>query len=85
MPSVANNQYKMLTIVNWLLVLSTLVTFTTAFAATVPGACAVAAQSFGKGRVVVSADPMAFQPYRILEADNASILLNTLGWLLASR
>jgi hypothetical protein len=47
-----------------------------------PGACAVAAQSFGKGRVVVSADPMAFQPYRILEADNASLLLNTLGWLL---
>ena len=36
MPSVANNQYKMLTIVNWLLVLSTLATFTTAFAAPMP-------------------------------------------------
>ena len=47
-----------------------------------PGACVLAAQSFGKGRVVVSADPMAFQPYRILEADNATLLLNTLGWLL---
>ena len=47
-----------------------------------PGACAVAAQSFGKGRVVVSADPMAFQPGRILEADNATLLLNTFAWLL---
>ena len=47
-----------------------------------PGACVVAAQVSGKGRVVVSADPMAFQPYRVLEADNAALLLNTFGWLL---
>ena len=47
-----------------------------------PGACAVAAQTFGKGRVVVSADPMAFQPFRIGEADNAALLVNVLGWLL---
>ena len=47
-----------------------------------PGACAVAAQTFGKGRVVVSADPMAFQPFRITTADNASLLVNVLGWLL---
>ena len=47
-----------------------------------PGACAIAAQSFGKGRVVVSADPMAFQPYRITTADNAALLVNALGWLL---
>ena len=47
-----------------------------------PGACAVAAQTFGKGRVVVSADPMAFQPYRITTADNAALLFNVLGWLL---
>ena len=47
-----------------------------------PGACAIAAQSFGKGRVVVSADPMAFQPYRITTADNAALLVNVLGWLL---
>jgi hypothetical protein len=47
-----------------------------------PGACAVAAQTFGKGRVVVSADPMAFQPYRITTADNAALLVNALGWLL---
>ena len=47
-----------------------------------PGACVFAAQVFGKGRVVVSADPMAFQPGRILEADNATLLLNTFAWLL---
>ena len=47
-----------------------------------PGACVVAAQVSGKGRVVVSADPMAFQPCRILEADNAALLLNMFGWLL---
>ena len=47
-----------------------------------PGACAVAAQTFGKGRVVVSADPMAFQPFRITTADNAALLVNVLGWLL---
>ena len=47
-----------------------------------PGACVVSAQVSGKGRVVVSADPMAFQPCRILEADNAVLLLNIFGWLL---
>jgi len=49
---------------------------------TMPGACVFAAQVSGKGRVAVSADPMAFQPGRILEADNAALLLNTFGWLL---
>ena len=47
-----------------------------------PGACTFAAQVSGNGRVVVSADPMAFQPCRILEADTAALLLNTFGWLL---
>jgi hypothetical protein len=50
-----------------------------------PGACAVAAQAFGKGRVVISADPMAFQPDRILAADNAALLINTFGWLLGEK
>jgi hypothetical protein len=49
---------------------------------TMPAACVFSAQVSGKGRVVVSADPMAFQPGRILEADNAALLLNTFGWLL---
>ena len=47
-----------------------------------PGACTVAAEAFGKGRVVISADSMAFQPDRILEADNTVLLLNIFGWLL---
>jgi hypothetical protein len=50
---------------------------------TMPGACVFAAQVSGKGRVAVSADPMAFQPGRVLEADNAALLLNTFGWLLS--
>jgi hypothetical protein len=49
---------------------------------TMPGACVFAAQVSGKGRVAVTADPMAFQPGRILEADNAALLLNTFGWLI---
>lgn len=49
---------------------------------TMPGACVFAAQVSGKGRVAVNADPMAFQPGRVLEADNAALLLNTFGWLL---
>jgi hypothetical protein len=36
----------------------------------------------GKGRVFVSADAMAFQPFRINEADNAALLENVMGWLL---
>ena len=44
--------------------------------------CLAAAQVAGWGRVVVSAGPMAFQPCRILETDNAALLLNTFGWLL---
>lgn len=47
-----------------------------------PGACVLAAQTDGKGRVAVCADPMAFQPTRILQADNAALLLNMFGWLI---
>ena len=36
----------------------------------------------GNGRVFVSADAMAFQPFRINEADNAALLENVMGWLL---
>ena len=46
------------------------------------GACAMAAVQIGKGRVFVSADAMAFQPFRINEADNAALLENVMGWLL---
>ena len=46
------------------------------------GACAMAAVEVGKGRVFVSADAMAFQPFRIGEADNAALLENVVGWLL---
>ena len=46
------------------------------------GACAMAAVQVGKGRVFVSADAMAFQPFRINEADNAALLENVMGWLL---
>lgn len=51
---------------------------------TMPGACVMSAQEIGngKGRVVFSSEAMAFQPYRILEADNAALLLNIFGWLL---
>jgi len=47
-----------------------------------PDAPVMAAQKSGKGRVAVMADPMAFQPYRIGEADNAGLLLNAFAWLL---
>ena len=50
-----------------------------------PDAPVMAAQKFGKGRVVVTVDPMAFQPYRICEADNARLLLNTFAWLLGGK
>ncbi len=46
------------------------------------GACAMAAVEVGKGRVFVSADAMAFQPFRIGEVDNAALLENVVGWLL---
>ena len=42
----------------------------------------MAAEQVGKGRVFVSADAMAFQPFRINEADNAALLENVMGWLL---
>ena len=50
-----------------------------------PDAPVMAAQQFGRGRVVVTVDPMAFQPYRIGEADNAALLLNTFAWLLGEK
>lgn len=40
------------------------------------------AVDFGKGCVFVSADTMAFQPFRIEQADNAALLENIVGWLL---
>ena len=42
----------------------------------------MAAIPFGKGRVFVCADLMAFQPFRIEHADNAALLVNVFGWLL---
>jgi len=50
-----------------------------------PDAPVMVAQKFGKGRVAVTAEPMAFQPYRIGEADNAALLLNTFAWLLGEK
>ena len=50
-----------------------------------PNTPVMAAQESGKGRVAVTSDPMAFQPYRIGEADNAALLLNTFGWLLREK
>ena len=47
-----------------------------------PGGVAMAYAEVGEGRLFVSADAMAFQPYRISEADNAALLENTMGWLL---
>jgi len=46
------------------------------------GAPVMAVAEYGNGRVFVSADIMAIQPYRIESVDNASLLINTLGWLL---
>ena len=37
---------------------------------------------FGKGKVFCSADALLFQPFRIEHADNATFLVNVLGWLL---
>lgn len=42
----------------------------------------MAAGSVGKGKVFVSAEIMAFQPYRIEAADNAKLLSNIVDWLL---
>ena len=50
-----------------------------------PDAPVMSAQKFGKGRVAVTVDPMGFQPYRIGEADNAGLLLNTFAWLRKPR
>ena len=36
----------------------------------------------GKGKVFVSADAMAFQPFRIEHEGNAALLANIMGWLL---
>ncbi len=49
------------------------------------GKLAMAAVEYGKGRVFVSADAMAFQPLRIETADNAALLENVIGWLLRER
>ena len=46
------------------------------------GEIAMGAADFGKGRVFVSADTMAFQPFRIEQADNAALLENIIGWLV---
>ncbi len=46
------------------------------------GMPAMAYGEVGKGRVFFSIDAMAFQPGRISLADNANLLVNTLGWLL---
>jgi hypothetical protein len=43
---------------------------------------AMAYGRYGKGKVFVSADAMAFQPFRIEHADNAALLVNIMGWLL---
>lgn len=36
----------------------------------------------GRGRIVVNASAMSFQPFRIEKADNAALLQNVMGWLL---
>ena len=46
-----------------------------------PGEAAMAAQEYGKGRLFVNLEPMAFQPFRIEHADNAALLENVFGWL----
>jgi hypothetical protein len=43
--------------------------------------CAMAYGTYGKGKVFVSADAMAFQPFRIEHTDNANLLVNVMGWL----
>ena len=40
------------------------------------------AKTYGKGKVYISSDVMAFQPFRIEHADNAPLLQNVMGWLL---
>ena len=45
-------------------------------------AAAMMAVEHGKGRMFLSADAMAFQPFRIELADNAALLENIVGWLL---
>ena len=46
------------------------------------GKATMAALEIGKGRMFFSSDAMAFQPFRIGEADNAALLENIVGWLL---
>jgi hypothetical protein len=46
------------------------------------GRSAMMALELGRGRVVLIADLMMFQPFRIGFADNAALLVNTAGWLL---
>jgi hypothetical protein len=43
---------------------------------------AMVAKTYGKGKVYLSSDVMAFQPFRIEHADNAAFLQNLMGWLL---
>ena len=43
---------------------------------------AMVAKTYGKGKVYISSDVMAFQPFRIEHADNAPLLQNVMGWLL---
>jgi hypothetical protein len=43
---------------------------------------AMVAKTYGKGKVYLSSDVMAFQPFRIEHADNAIFLHNLMGWLL---
>ncbi|MBQ6248092.1 MAG: hypothetical protein IJK04_14565, partial [Kiritimatiellae bacterium] len=46
------------------------------------GRATMAALEIGEGRMFFSSDAMAFQPFRIGEADNAALLENIVGWLL---
>ena len=46
------------------------------------GQATMAALEIGKGRMFFSSDAMAFQPFRIGEADNAALLENIVGWLV---
>ena len=47
-----------------------------------PDAPVIAVGPFGKGRVLFSTDASLFQPFRIENADNARLLMNSLGYLL---
>ena len=60
--------------------LEPLVSFTETASASA-GAPVMAAEEYGKGRLFVNFEPMAFQPFRIEHADNAALLENVFGWL----